>query len=686
MTSHMLENVHLKNEFRKDINILRAVAVLSVVFFHFGFGFARGGYLGVDIFFVISGYLMTAIILSRMDNRRFSLSGFYISRVLRIVPALSVLCIILLIAGWFLIFPYDYAYLGRNINHALMFKSNFSFARGSGYFDTGTDVKWLLHTWSLSAEMQFYVLYPLILLLLHKFLGRASLRLVLLAATLISFSAYVWAMFYGDPNHAFYLLPYRAWELLAGALVVVFPIHSASDKPSKTNTLKGLRYVGALLVVSSVIFAFGKSEFAILWAFLATLGTALIIATPGKISNPTSPGIKQLSEFVHYTGLISYSLYLWHWPIRSLQQYFGYENNLPITFGAMIITYILAALSFHLVERKAHLRLEYGKIFNRKTALALVVFLVTVFLPYSAAKMVRKADGIVQRLDSLPYDNIPAYLFKNPELYLLEGVVEKCKNNGTACQLTNGTKVKNKNDWKPDVILMGDSHAMAVAHALSETPSQDRFLHVLLSASSACIFMKDFDQTRTGDRKFERCKNAYQNLMTILGKTPSDVPLFMVNYYSAYFKADRWKQVEYEQNSGRSSTPVPLPKAWLDLVCTLSAKRNVYILRSVPTASEPVIHKLVQNVLRGTTDSLTPKSFAISTAQHDQNTKDEKILLESAAEKCGAKLVDPAPTFCDAGFCYGTSSDIKPYYRDTAHLNLYGARKLIPLFSESFAK
>lgn len=686
MTVQNIGNVHLNSGFRKDINILRAVAVLSVIFFHFGFDFATGGYLGVDIFFVISGYLMTAIITSRLESKTFSLFGFYMSRFLRIAPALAGLCVVLLIVGWFVIFPYDYAYLGRNINHALTFKSNISFARGDGYFDTGTDVKWLLHTWSLSVEMQFYLIYPFLLIILHKLLGLKYLRFVLASAALLSFTAYIWTMMYGDANHAFYLLPFRAWELLAGALVVVFPIYTSSDKPTPSKLIGYLRYAGVVFIAIPVIFGSGGNELAIVWAILASVGTILVLATPNREIKTSAPGLKQMSVFIHYTGLISYSLYLWHWPIRSLQQYLGYESDLIITFGAMGVTYIFAALSYRLIETKARVRLERGSFLNRKTALALAVLIIPILIPYSAGKIVRGQNGMVQRLDSLPYENIPTYLYKDPELYLLEGITDKCKNNGSACQLTNGNRVKPQKNWKPDVILMGDSHAMAVAHALSETPTQDQFLKVLLSGSSACIYMKDFDQTRSGDRKFERCKTAYQNSMSVLEKTPSDVPVLMVNYFAAYFEADRWRQVQYNEIGDKPSTTVPLSKAWLDLVCELGAKRDVYIMRSVPKTAEPVIHKLVQNVLRGTTDTLTPKSFAISAATHKQNTVDERVLLNSAQDKCGAKLIDPASAFCSDGFCYGASPEIQPYYRDKTHLNLFGARKLIPLFAQSFAK
>ncbi|MEP3246104.1 MAG: acyltransferase family protein [Sneathiella sp.] len=684
MPKSLVENVHLQNAFRADINILRAIAVLSVIFFHFDFDLARGGYAGVDIFFVISGYLMTSIILSRFEKNSFSFASFYMSRLLRIVPPLAIMCLILLVIGWFLIFPYDYAYLNRNINHALVFKSNISFSKGAGYFDIGKDIKWLLHTWSLSVEMQFYIVYPIFLILIRRFLGLNPLRIILLGVTILSLAAYLWTYFYGNANHAFYLLPFRAWELLAGALIVVFPFRiSANNFTNRRNQF--FRVFGALLIALAVLLADGNSQFSTVWAFLVTIGTAFILATSRISTEINNPFIKRFSHVIHYCGLISYSLYLWHWPIRSLQEYFGYEDSLIITLLALLLTYLFGALSFHLVERKTSIRVDFSRLFSRKLWTAVIVLIVPSMLAYGAAKVVRENDGVVQRLGVLPYNNIPTYLFENPELYLLEGIADKCGNNGRACQFTNGEKIPSSREWKPDLILVGDSHAVAIAHALSETPKDDRHLKVLLSASAGCIYVENFDQTRTGTKKYEKCKDAYRNFTDILEKTPHDTPLLMVNYYKQYLKAEKWKKIWYRDKIDLPSKPVDFSKAWLNMVCNISAQRKVYILRTVPIMKEPVIHKIVQSVLQGTTEALEQTSFSISAEVHSRKTEDERRLLNTAVKQCGVELIDPSRIFCKNGACFGVSSENIPYYRDATHLSLYGSRKLIPLFSEFFS-
>lgn len=681
------ENTHLSVKFRKDINLLRAFAVTAVILFHFDFGFALGGYLGVDVFFVISGYLMTSIILSRLTQKRFSLVGFYISRLLRIVPALVALCLVLTVVGWFLIFPYDYAYLARNINHALTFKSNISFSGGAGYFDTGTDIKWLLHTWSLSVEMQFYLIYPIVLLLLNRLFGLTGIRVILMAAMLVSLGAYIWTMQYGNPNHAFYLLPNRAWQLLAGAVTVVFPIFSITDTQTQNVKPHFFRIAGIGLIVISAIFGVGNGAFAVVWALLSTIGTVFILATPACLAGISIPGAPYVRNIAHYIGLISYSLYLWHWPVRSFQEYLGYEESVIATSIALFVTVASGALSFHLVEKTVNAlsKSRDGRGIKWRPVVAIVVSVSALLLVYGSAKTIREKDGIVQRLDSLPFENIPTYLFKNPELYLLEGIADKCSNNGTACRLTNGERVSNEGEWKPDLILSGDSHAMAVAHALSETPYENRHLNLLLSGSAACIYFNGFDQTLPGDRKFERCKRAYSQFLKILDETPQSVPLLFANFFPKYLTQGRWSNIRYEEGEHGDVKPLLLQKAWLDMVCQFSKKREVFIMKSVPSTSIPVVKTIVQNVLKGTITTLNQATFDTSVSTHQKKTLGEETLLEMASQKCGVTLIDPSTVLCENGICHGTSTEVVPLYRDSSHLNLYGSRKLIPLFEETFA-
>lgn len=208
--------------FRSDINGLRAIAIVSVALFHFRVAGFSGGFAGVDIFFVISGFLMTGIVVRRCDRRDFSLPGFYADRGRRIVPALLALVLALIVYGWLFLPPIDYLLLAKHAAGAVTFSSNILFWRESGYFDQTAIDNWVLHTWSLSVEWQFYMLFPILMMLLS---GRArrSRRPVVLALALASLGLSAW-LAHTRPISGFYLLPPRAWEMFAGSLVWLMPL------------------------------------------------------------------------------------------------------------------------------------------------------------------------------------------------------------------------------------------------------------------------------------------------------------------------------------------------------------------------------------------------------------------------------------------------------------------------------
>jgi len=213
-----------KMQFRKSINALRALAVLSVVLFHFQISGFAGGFVGVDVFFVISGFLMTGIIFKGLQAQNFSIINFYVSRARRIIPALVALCAALLIFGFIYLPLDDYRETIRSIKSSLFFSSNFMFAKTGNYFDAPLHENWLLHTWSLSVEWQFYLVYPLILMGLHKLFGtqKTKISLIFLAIASLATSIYISNT---DPVFAFYMLPTRAWELIVGGLVFLYPFH-----------------------------------------------------------------------------------------------------------------------------------------------------------------------------------------------------------------------------------------------------------------------------------------------------------------------------------------------------------------------------------------------------------------------------------------------------------------------------
>lgn len=204
-------------KFRKDINGLRAVAVIAVVLFHFNNEWLPGGFAGVDVFFVISGYLMTKIIFEGVENGTFSILAFYSSRAKRIIPALAVCCLVLVLFGWFFLSVIDYEVLSKHVLSSITFLSNIVYATEQGYFDSSSHEKWLLHTWSLSVEWQFYLLFPIFVYFLLKIMSYGKARIAVLITTAFSFlisaiATDIW------PSYSYFLLPTRAWEMLVGGI------------------------------------------------------------------------------------------------------------------------------------------------------------------------------------------------------------------------------------------------------------------------------------------------------------------------------------------------------------------------------------------------------------------------------------------------------------------------------------
>ncbi|EOW0440287.1 acyltransferase family protein [Providencia rettgeri] len=322
--------------FRYDINFLRAIAVMAVVIFHFKPTFLPGGFSGVDIFFVISGYLMTGIIFKGFDKNNFSLVKFYIARANRIIPPLAFLCLILLVFGWFYLSTIDYKNLTKHIASSISFISNIIYSRESDYFDSDANYKWLLHTWSLSVEWQFYIIYPVLLLGIKKFFSIKTLKKAILIITILSLISGV-ILSINWPLSSYFLLQSRAWELLFGAVAYLYPIK------------KIIPYKNFIFYISltSIILCFFFLSNEVLWpgylAIIPVVSTYLIIITNQK------ENLLFKNSVFQSLGKWSYSIYLWHWPIVV----FGHYNEIGSVwiYIGITLSIILGFLSYRFIER-----------------------------------------------------------------------------------------------------------------------------------------------------------------------------------------------------------------------------------------------------------------------------------------------------------------------------------------------
>jgi len=346
--------------YRPDIDGLRALAVLAVLIFHAFPSALPGGFVGVDIFFVISGYLITSILLKHLNTDKFSLAHFYAQRIKRIFPALIIVLIFCLCVGWIALSSGEYKQLGRYTAGGAAFLNNFLFWRDAGYFDTAASTKPLLHLWSLAIEEQFYLLWPLVLLVTHKLstiAPQVHSKAALLAGIFFASLIYSYQLVGRDLTADFYSPIARVWELIIGAALANWHQKYSTFRFSKQINLL-LTVVGIGLLVVSMVFIDQTRAFPGLWALLPTLGTAFIIAA--GVEAPVNKHWLASRPLV-WIGLISYPLYLWHWPLLTFARVF--EGQMPsATVRAMLllVSVGLAFLTYQFIERPVRFPSQNG--------------------------------------------------------------------------------------------------------------------------------------------------------------------------------------------------------------------------------------------------------------------------------------------------------------------------------------
>ena len=333
--------------YRPDIDGLRALAILPVVLFHAFPNLLPGGFIGVDIFFVISGYLITNILLKDIQAGNYSIKNFYARRVRRIFPALSVVLLFCLALGWIVLTAVEYRALGKHAAGGAGFIANFMFWREAGYFDTAGDTKPLLHLWSLGIEEQFYIFWPL---LLYFFAKRSwNILLLILVVAFFSFGLNVWQVG-SNASAAFYSPLSRSWELALGAFLAYQALHPLQAFSSIIERYRSLLSgLGLIMVVIGFVVINESRSFPGWWALLPALGSALLIATgPKGFVNR----LVLSRQFFVWVGLISFPLYLWHWPLLSFARII-YSETPPFDVRVVLVVFsvVLAAFTYYLIER-----------------------------------------------------------------------------------------------------------------------------------------------------------------------------------------------------------------------------------------------------------------------------------------------------------------------------------------------
>lgn len=428
--------------FRSDINGLRAIAVLSVVVFHFFPNALPGGFSGVDIFFVISGYLMTLIIVTRIDDYSFSILRFYLDRAKRIIPALLVLSVFLLIYGWFFLLPADYRELSKQIASSLTFTSNIFYLREAGYFTASAHEKWLLHTWSLSAEWQFYIVYPLILLTVKYFFGRdAFIRSVFLLVS-VSFLLSLYMSFY-YAEQAYYMVYTRAWQMLAGALVFLVPV--------SFNRAFLINIVGVTFICMGFVFASVSTPWPGYISLFSVLGTCLVL-----YANYSSTLIN--SRLVQWFGTHSYSIYLWHWPVVVKLSFLGLFDSVLFSLAGVLVSFLLGFLSFKLVEQNKKFKYYFGSLKSN-------IFIV--FPIVAVTSLIFIFEGVQSKYRPVSVSDKSNFIemYKDKHQNLAEAYWLKCNSYEALISIGSASIDKScvVSGKSGGVFLWGDSHAEALS-------------------------------------------------------------------------------------------------------------------------------------------------------------------------------------------------------------------------------
>ena len=615
--------------YRGDINFLRALAVLLVVLYHFNIPLFSAGYIGVDIFFVISGYLMTGIIIS--SGSAFSYLDFLLARVRRILPALVFLCLALLVYGWIVLPPNDYSMLAKHSFSSLLFYSNYVYFSESGYFDVASHSKWLLHTWSLSVEWQFYIVYPILLVFIKKAFPRLSL-VTLLLGVLVSSLALSLVLSYQNQSAAFYMLPTRAWEMVLGGLVYL--------KPARCNIhVKTLSVIGLLVFTASVgVLSSWPGYGALIPAMLAYL----FLSAPYKNYSG--------GKFFELIGKVSYSFYLWHWPFSVV----FHDSEFYLKVLSILCAFIVSCFSYYFIETP----------FRRKKILLpliLFAFLVGVL----ASFYVEHEKGYYSRFDS--------------NINLIDEERSNKNNRSQSCNVYPGTYesppycIYGGNGKDISLILVGDSHSNAVVTAVAEAFSVERG-GVLFLGADGCRPLINWRSDY-----FKKCGEFNFSIMQILKDKYPEIPVLVVSRTTSVLFGEPSSYIN-ETSSSSNSFVVEFLKEYKDALCVLSEKRPVYVLGQIPEMKGSVPDLMIDNILNGVNDAVE-----VSVVDYYKRHLYLNNMLMSAQKDCGVINLDPLPYMCSDGYCSGETNG-KPLYYDHTHLTEFGNRKLVPLFKKAFTR
>ncbi len=658
--------------YRSDIDGLRAIAVLAVIAFHVGIPGLSGGFVGVDIFFVISGYLITGLLWRELhDKGRIDFGSFFARRCRRLMPAMMVVIVVTLLAAYFVLLPDAQNRLGREVRSVVTLSANHHFfTHAFDYFDAETDLRPMLHTWSLAVEEQFYLLWPFLLWGVFRLVPQGSQRrrqrAVLLLLLLVSFGLCV-AMSWRSQPWAFYLMPARAWEFAAGGLLALAPPRRVSRHIAAAAAFAGLG-----LMLGSILYFDEKMLFPGYMAVLPVAGAVLfLLGGQLDVQNPVSAFMSR--KLWTSLGLLSYGWYLWHWPLLALGRAWDLgARNLPRDFllGA-VLSLLLAWLSLKFVETPVRERRWPWSQSDRLSLRMALLVTVSLWLGGTVSMYLPKAH---------PWGPQKEALHAKLDRVSLSGCMEQ--QGGTpissipACSVGQGDL--------PNLLLWGDSHADHLLPSITEEVKNYR-IKILVRVAHGCPPFDDAVSYKNGEYRIH-CSEHAKSIWKELGQPSiSKVSGVIVNAF--------WMSYIPRLYAGRQvfSTLVPTKiydfsqsSPLIDRNMALDTMRNALTemaerlrekgLRLVLVAPEPVMPWPVPECVarRGEQSCNLPRE------EVEKQRKDVLQIMQSLAQRFdNVRIWDPLAAFCDAKLCYGSRNG-QVLYRDTNHLTATFARSLAP--------
>ena len=664
--------------YRRDIDGLRTLAVVPVVLYHAGVPGFSGGFVGVDIFFVISGYLITQLLVADFEADRFSIATFYERRVRRIFPALTVVLGFCLAVGYVIFDPANFARLGKSAGFVALFLSNFFFWKEVDYFTPAAHGDPLIHTWSLAVEEQFYIFYPLFLLFLLR--RNWPLRRTLLVVAAGSLAAAVLLLPY-KPSATFYLLPTRAWELLAGGWLAVGPARAAW-----TLTVQRIGSLAGICLLALPIMLYDdNTPFPGLAAMVPVAGAMVLIGLPADERDP----VKRLLawEPMVLVGQASYSFYLWHVPLLSFARYLrGGSLSLPAALAICAVSLIVALVSLRWIERP----FRRPRRDRRYRALAVGVPVAAMVACAGAALAIVQGGGLPARLDPAAQRLVAAQADRQRHHFECMSNGDRIVPPGRACRL--GTA-----DAVPRLLLWGDSHAAVTASAI-ELAAKRKGGSFLFAASADCPPGLGFSISETTEPvltttpSYRYCDDYNRAMFDLATRDPQIATVVISSRWTNWRIGEPANPAESDVDLRlRDDTGVAasvagnraiFERGFIRLLTGLTrAGKQVVLVGPIPEPTVSVPEALFVERF-GFAPRLAPIPVSAFTMRH---ARIADIFARVAAAVPGIRIVHPEVRLCDKVSCPVIVAG-RPVYFDHNHLSVDAARRTADLYEPLFAQ